>query len=216
LLRKFLGQREDGTYVEVGAYDGISFSNTWGLAERGWHGVLIEPVPHLAEACRRNYVHRERIRVIQTAVGDSDKEVVLQIAGALTTANAEIFNEYAHVDWSKVALTRQSVTVQCSPLNAILAANNVPEGFDLLVVDVEGFEAEVFAGFDLGPWEPKMLIVELADTHPDLTATESQDALLGQALVEGGYVIVYKDSINTVFVRRDVWKSAFDLTSTEP
>ena len=36
LYSRFLGDRADGVFVEVGAYDGVFVSNTWGLAERGW------------------------------------------------------------------------------------------------------------------------------------------------------------------------------------
>lgn len=211
LLQKFLGKRENGHYVEVGAYDGLFASNTWGLAERGWHGLLIEPVPHLAEACRRNYIHREKVRVAEVAIGESDSEIVLDLAGALTTANTELLAEYTQVDWAKGALTSERVTVQCRSLNDVLIENHVPQGFDLLVVDVEGFEREVFRGFDMDSWKPKMLIVELADTHPDLTSTESQDAFLGRAISATGYEISYKDWINTIFVRKDVWAAAFDL-----
>jgi hypothetical protein len=42
-----------------------------------------------------------------------------------------------------------------------------PVGFDLLVIDVEGAERQVFASFDLEKWMPKTLLVELEDEHPD-------------------------------------------------
>ena len=53
-LAELLG-REDGVFVEAGANDGVSQSNTL-LLERshGWSGLLIEPVPSFAERCRRN------------------------------------------------------------------------------------------------------------------------------------------------------------------
>lgn len=38
LLSRYLGERTHGTFVEIGGYDGLTFSNTWGLAARGWHG----------------------------------------------------------------------------------------------------------------------------------------------------------------------------------
>ena len=92
---------------------------------------------------------------------------------------------------------------------AFLVEFGIEKNFDVLVVDVEGFESQVFAGFSLGLWHPKMLIVELVDTHPDLKSTSKIDARLGRSILSTGYTIVYKDYINTVFIRDDVWEMAF-------
>jgi hypothetical protein len=50
LFTKFLGARDYGTFVEIGANDGVSCSNTWGLAERNWSGLMVEAIPALADA----------------------------------------------------------------------------------------------------------------------------------------------------------------------
>ena len=212
LLSKYFGCRDDGFYVEVGAYDGLFASNTWGLAQRGWHGLLIEPIPPLADKCRRNYARFERIQVLQVAAGDCQKAIPLHLAGTLTTANSGVYKEYANVEWARRELTTGLISVECRTLDQILTEQQIPRGFDLLVVDVEGFEAEVFAGFDLSTWMPKMLIVELLDTHPDLTSTQDSDARLSRTLSAAGYVICFKDWINTVLVREDVWESSLNLT----
>jgi hypothetical protein len=36
------GQKRDGTFLEVGAYDGYAVSNTLGLEEIGWTGFLLD------------------------------------------------------------------------------------------------------------------------------------------------------------------------------
>lgn len=211
LLQKFLGERDDGYYVEVGAYDGVFASNTWGLAERGWQGILIEPIPYLANLCRKNYSQKKRIQIVQTAIGSVNGEVVLQLAGTLTTANADTWAEYSEIHWAKSHLTSEQCIVMCITLDEVLMERNVPRNFDLLVVDVEGFETEVFSGFDINKWKPKMLIVELLDTNPDLSSTEVKDARLHQWISEFGYVIIFKDSVNTIFVRKDAWEAAYDI-----
>ena len=81
----------------------------------------------------------------------------------------------------------------------------IPSKFDPLVVDVEGMEASVFAGFDVSRWQPKMLIVELCENQPDLQAAAKTDRSLYASILESGYRVVYKDSINTVFVSAEVW-----------
>jgi FkbM family methyltransferase len=211
LLSRFLGEREVGVFVEVGAYDGVFVSNTWGLAVRGWTGVLIEPVPHLADACQLNHQGHD-VKVVRCAVGGADtNNVTLWMAGTLTTANDEVLAEYGEVDWASKSLTDEKLVVPCRTLDAILVDEKVPRGFDVLVVDVEGFERQVFSGFELREWMPKMMIIELADTHPDLRSTSLGDAHLGTEIINTGYRIVFKDRINTVFVRDDVWDSAYAL-----
>lgn len=45
---------EDGWFVEFGAWDGVRFSNTYALAQRGWRGVSIEGDPQRAEELAQN------------------------------------------------------------------------------------------------------------------------------------------------------------------
>ena len=49
-----------------------------------------------------------------------------------------------------------------------------------------------------------MMIVELTDSHETLRSRALDDACLQDFILESGYSIVYKDTANTVFVRRDV------------
>lgn len=44
-ILKFFGDTTGGNLLEIGAFDGVEFSNTRALLERGWSGVLIEPDP---------------------------------------------------------------------------------------------------------------------------------------------------------------------------
>src|SRR5260221_14318432 len=44
-----------GIFVEAGANDGLNQSNTlYFKTYRRWRGLLVEPIPALAERCRRN------------------------------------------------------------------------------------------------------------------------------------------------------------------
>lgn len=203
LYERAFGQRTDATFVEVGAYDGESFSNTSCLADIGWSGVLIEPVPQFAELCRERHKHNPAVRVVESAVGRSAGSLQLRVAGQLTTANTHVLAEYRHIAWSERLLSGDEEVIEVSvlDLDSILEAEAVRPGFEVLVVDVEGFEAEVFAGFSLDRWQPRMMIVELADYHPDLRSTCGQDAELLATLENAGYDIVYKDAVNTVLVR---------------
>lgn len=205
LLEHYLG-RDPGTFVEIGAFDGVSFSNTWGLAERGWRGLLVEPVAHYASRARKAHAGHPNVIVVECAVGARAGTVEIFTARQLSTANLAVRTQYGSLDWSSGYLDGNSVRVPMVTLDRLLAEHLVDQPPDVIVVDVEGFEADVFAGFS---WRdrPAMLVVELTDTHPDLNATRSSDATLQRMIVGHGYEVVFKDRINTIFVRDDVWEA---------
>jgi len=205
LYQIFLGERSDGFFVEIGAYDGISYSNTSCLAERGWHGLLVEPIPQFAEACRSRYRANDRIEVVESAVGDKEDEIEITVAGSLTTTNGALLAAYRDIEWSKQSVENTStIRVQQTTLDALLERRADARSIDVLVIDVEGAEAAVLRGFSLARWKPRMIIIELVHTHPDLHSVSAGDAELQRRIEQGGYSVVYKDAINTVLVADEV------------
>jgi FkbM family methyltransferase len=196
------GHLKQGVFVEVGAYDGQRYSNTCFLADLGWRGLYVEPVPDYAAACTERHRNNPGVAVVNAAAGSSAGAAELHLAGVFTTKNDDVYSAYHHIPWAKAALSGRTVTAAVTTLDRLLEERGITPGFELLVVDVEGGEPEVFAGFDLARWKPQLLIVELADRHPDFAAIESirgPAAGVRRQIVAAGYDEVYVDSINTVF-----------------
>ena len=204
LFSYFLGEKFSGVFVEVGGFDGLTFSNTYGLAVKGWHGIYFEPQPEYAEQCRLNHKGHDVV-VCQKAVTAPDQEfVTLQLAGALTTANNSLAQEYTEVDWASNNLTGNELKVAADTLDNLLHEYQIKPEFDLLVIDVEGCEADVLAGFNLNRFRPSMIIIELVDTHPNLYSTKASDYFSRGSIESEGYKLMFKDPINSVFVREDL------------
>ena len=198
---KYFNNRNDGIFVEVGAYDGESFSNTSCLADAGWWGVYVEPVAKFYDKCKKRHEHNN-ITVLNNSVGGEEKQIELLIAGPITTTRTDQFNIYEEIGWLKNRETDKAICSQIT-LNRVLVENNIPIHFDLLVVDVEGNEGDVIHSFELSKWLPRMLIVELEDKHPSFkkyTEHCKEHANLREYICSQGYTQVYCDSINTVFV----------------
>lgn len=53
ILQHFAGRK--GRFLDIGAYDGVQFSNTWPLVDQGWSGVLLEPSPWVFQYLVKNY-----------------------------------------------------------------------------------------------------------------------------------------------------------------
>lgn len=162
------GFKRDGVFVEVGAYDGDSFSNTSGLADAGWAGHYIEPVPRFAAMCEARHARNPGVRVHNFAIGAEDGMVELSVAGPMSSAcgdeieafkSSRVFELFRKFGWAHT--TKEVVKVKTIPLNTLLEREHVPSGFDVLVVDTEGMEWQVMSSFNLGHFRPKLVIIEI-------------------------------------------------------
>lgn len=194
--------KTDGHFVEVGAYDGESFSNTSGLADIGWNGLYIEPIKQLASACAQRH-SKNKVLVANLAIGPEEKIVDIYYGHTLTTLKKEQVDMYEQIDWAKGHHKGEKLQVKQVPLEKVLKKSQVPQNFDLFVVDVEGYEFEVFKSFDLSLWKPRVMIVEIEDQHPsfekfkDFTNSCKE---LRNYIKNYGYREYYMDEINTIFV----------------
>lgn len=195
LFQAYFPGIEHGVFVEVGANDGYSWSNTWGLAEIGWRGLYFEPVKELADRCRE--VHsKNNVQVQQVAVGEFNGFTKLYPgAGATTSPKVAADNTFFYGN----SLDKFTV-IEAVSLNTSLQEQQIPANFELLVIDVDGDELGVLHGLDLDHWKPKMVIIEANKLHPlegwRFNAAEI-DCILSQ-----WYEEVYADHINSIYLRR--------------
>jgi FkbM family methyltransferase len=59
-----------GSYLDIGAFDGVGMSNTLALAELGWQGTAVEASPWVFKRLKSNYEKRQltsRVKLIEAA-----------------------------------------------------------------------------------------------------------------------------------------------------
>jgi FkbM family methyltransferase len=207
IYEQYFGYPSKGYFVEVGAYDGEFASNTSCLADHGWEGLYIEPIyDHYLKCMKRH--DKNNVTVANVAIGLEEGEKTIYYGDTLTTLDEDQVNRYSEIDWARHIKFSETVCDQMR-LDTLMEKIEVPKEFDVLVVDVEGKESEVFQTFDLSEWNPKMLIVELEDEHPSFQKYETlinDIKNLREYISDKGYVEIFKDHINTVFVRGDLKK----------
>lgn len=204
------GLHLEGTVVEIGAFDGTTYSNSIGLIKRGWTGLFAEPVPEYFNQCKELHANNPRVIVKQTAISDFDGTSTISLGGPLSTIEQVTKSEYEELEWSKGFFQGQEIEVATQTLNGFLRNNQIKSSFEVLIVDVEGSEEKVFCDFDLTYWRPILIIVELADFHPFLNSTKTAHWKLGNSILRAGYSVVYKDAINTIFGRQDYLTKLFE------
>jgi len=140
-----------GFFVDVGANDPVTDSQTFALEQRGWNGVLVEPLPEMAAALRS----RRKARVFEAACsspGDEGQELTFHVAGVHSSLRPETI--VAGVN------AIRAIKVPARTLDSILREAGAPAPLDFVSIDVEGHEVAVLDGFDLAHWRPRYLLVE--------------------------------------------------------
>jgi len=168
-LDSFL-DREEGVFVEAGANDGYTQSNTYFLESmRRWTGLLVEPLPHLASECRRN---RPRSKVAQAALippGHSGPSVTIFSSGLTSTVEGAFGGGFAREEHHRRGLAVQgldlepAIEVPARLLSDLIDEYLGPADIDLLVLDVEGYELESLRGLDLDRHAPRFACIECRD-----------------------------------------------------
>lgn len=193
-LRWLLPESWPRTLVEVGANDGIRFSNSRNLLLDGWKGVLVEPHPVTFRQLEQNTVgtnaHLFNCGASESA-GDAD--LFEDTAGDKSNLMATLTTENNW--WYERTRSTSSTRVQLRRLDSMLNEAGYPRDFTLMSTDTEGHDASVLRG--MGDFRPRVVLTERA-----LTITD--DALLKQALLtECGYIYCDRVQCNEVYVHVD-------------
>ena len=203
IYEQYFGRRTDGFFVEVGAYDGEYASNTSGLADIGWTGHYIEPVPEYFQRCKARHARNKSITVSQCAIGAESGQVEINVGGPLSTIRDEMKQNFESLDWAKGNFTGEKIQVDQLTLEKYLVRYRVDPQFELLVVDVEGYEWNVLRNFDIQKWQPQMVIIELHDQNDDYLLIREECNNIICYFDENGYRVIYKDFSNTIYVRKE-------------
>lgn len=187
------------TFIDVGAFDGFKYSNTWSLSVNNWLGLMVEPDPDSAELCRMNLSKYPNVKVLETAVSNTSSEVLIYRGKELSTTNLDVKNEYKASNWSKGTITDEEITVKCTTLEAIVEDNNFTE-VGVLSVDVEGAELSVWKSFNIDKVRPRIMIWELQEITSTNEIMSKNWNQVRSEILETHYKVIYRDRINTVFI----------------
>lgn len=163
---------DNGFFVELGANDGVSQSNTYYFEKyRGWNGVLVEPIGQKYLECVKNRSNKNQIFCNACVSFDYNKKFVeMTYSNLMTVSNnleSDIKNLSKHAGRGIKHLKEGEINYNfgslADTLNNILLKSNAPKKIDLLSLDVEGSEIEVLKGINHKKYRFKYICVETRD-----------------------------------------------------
>lgn len=191
-----------GTFIELGALDGLEFCNTVGLErDLGWRGLMIEGSPASYTKLVKNRPAQTLInscicKNISTVhyldyVSGFDNPAVFGIWEFMTSSHKEMW--FPDLNSGKKSVPESSA-VPCVPLGSILNLFHVTH-INLFSLDVEGGELQVLQSINFDRIKFDVMIVE----------GRNEEVL--KLLQSKGYVLVEDISLNRWFVREGFKRS---------
>jgi FkbM family methyltransferase len=192
------------SFVDIGAHDGITYSNTFLFALRGARGVCFEPIP--TNFARLRALHRltRRVECRNYGISDASRAGSMVAAHGLSYLPETLDEEHlrAHPELTPGSAPER---VELRTFADSMHGLGLPNPVDLLSVDVEGHELPVLRSVaDTGVLFRAVIVETHLDdqstderlwTHHDLGAIEDLLAALGYEPAETTFV-------NTVYVQR--------------
>lgn len=197
-------------FIDVGANDGISGSNTALAALRGARGLCFEPNPADYALLAGFYRCATHIQCIQEGLSDTSGMVDLRCDGSLSAITA---TEDTGLTTLLAAFNRPDapvITIPVERLSVWMDRHPEFQRCDLLSIDVEGHELSVLNGVD---WErhPKPARCLVIETHADGGDRHWRhrdfDAIAA-LLALHGYSKLAASQNNTFWLHREDWLEA--------
>jgi FkbM family methyltransferase len=190
LIANIFPNKKDGYFVEVGAYDGLSMSNSHMLENKfGWKGVCVECNPYWFS---RLIINRPNTINIPYAVYNVNDRIIDFINDDTGGCSGFVeTNSHYHI------LCKDIIKVPTKTLTTILDNVNAPSFIEFLSLDTEGSEYEILKCHDFNKYLFGYICVE----HNHL---EENRKKIRQLLEEKGYKFYRENSVDDDFIHTSI------------
>lgn len=163
LDEKVFNHRRGGFFLDIGANDGVTYSNTYFFEKfRGWSGICVEPHPHAFAKLKEN----RKCTVINFGINKAEELLeFVKIEGYCEMLSG--LKDNYNVDHLKrieneIAVHKGSyevINIPCKRIDTILNEHRI-SNIDYCSIDIEGGEFEALESVDLQKYEIRVLSIE--------------------------------------------------------
>jgi hypothetical protein len=159
VIENIFRNHQHGFYIDVGCQHPIKNNNTFLLHKKGWSGINID-------------LDKDNINLFNSA-RPTDYNVNIAVSNKIKEVDLFFYHKKSPIntiDQKTSEFQKAKVTsvkrIQTNTLNnIILSSKFIDKNFDLLSIDVEGHELQVFEGLDFTKFAPNVIVVEYLDLN---------------------------------------------------
>lgn len=187
-----------GTLLDIGANDGVTFSNSFQLISSGWKALLVEPSSMAITKLRT--VHKDRTARVTSAccaIGTENKNVKFYESGAhlpsgndfslLSTIVPAEKEKWNGVDFTETDVDTLTYAALCEAYNM--------HRFDFITIDAEGMDLEILKQIDLTKSGTRLLCIEWNSIQ------KVKDEILNYTALHGMTKVIYQSPENLLIAK---------------
>lgn len=156
----FFKNKINGFFVDIGAHDGKTFSNSLFFEGLGWNGVCVEPNPKIFKSLKNN----RKCKCFEVAISDKiGKSSFFQITSdidmlsGLTDEFTEEAKQRIVIEMQKDPKAFNHIEVETNTFENII---NDTTRIDFLSLDTEGNELKILKSIDFNKYDIQLISVE--------------------------------------------------------
>jgi len=192
-------------FIDIGAADGITISNTFLFALQGAKGILFEPAPPLFRRLKLLYLFNQHCACIREGISDRSAILKMRLCGQLSTIEGTLNLEHAQAIGAHIE-TSPTITIRVNTLTHWISKYREFRDVDLISIDVEDHELNVLLGIDFNIIKTKCFIIETHE-HKEghaMSYIHKNYEDIKSVLKRAGYTTVLENPANTFWLRNDV------------
>lgn len=138
-----------GTFLDIGANDGVTLSNTRAIALLGWKGVLVEPSPGAFLRLKDNYREMKGFYLYPFALSNTNmKKTFFESGPLINEVDISLVGTFFEEEKRRFPKVKYSpVEVQCFRWKTFVNRLSITE-FDFVSIDIEGGELVLMPQMD--------------------------------------------------------------------
>ena len=189
--------KTDGFFVDIGAHDGVTYSNSKHFEELGWNGICVEPNPHVFRELKENRSCECVNACISEVSGELEFATVQsQSESDYTNMLSGIVDKYDKRHWQRLEseVAARGGKLETIKVTSLTFNECVPPGtqVDFVSIDTEGAELAVLQSIDFAAADIKYFVIE----------NNYKESTIADFMATKGYVLKTTINVDQVFERK--------------
>jgi FkbM family methyltransferase len=185
LVMNYFNNRK-GTFLDLGANDGITLSNTFLFYLNNWKGLMVEGSPFVFDRLKKNFESDNHIQCLNICLSDKEgyydfyHNINHNVNPNIDKENMDLLSTIDEYSFERTKNwgSFEKHKIWCHTFDEVIKRSNY-ETFDLISIDIEGMDFKVLNQIDLNKTKTECLIIEYNNNIEEMQKIINYSSVFG-------------------------------------